>query len=600
MPQYTAPLRDMKFVLEELLQCETHYRDLVGCEEVDIDAINAILHSGSKFAENVIAPLNRSGDEQGCVFKDGQVFMPAGFKSAFEQYANGGWQGLSVPVVDGGQGLPGSCGMLLAEMTGSANYAWSMIGGLAQAPINLLLAAGTEQQKKRYLPNLISGLWAGTMCLTEAHCGSDVGLLRTRATRNADDSYTLTGTKIFISGGEQDITENIVHTVLARIEGAPKGTRGISLFIVPKKLIAEDGSSGAANAVSCGSIEKKMGLKGSPTCVMNFDGAQGYLLGEENGGLAIMFNIMNTARLGTALQGVSMGEASFQGAYRYAKERLQMRSLTGVKNPDGPADPIIVHPDVRRMLMTQKALTEGSRAFIYWLSQLVDKTRYGSEEEARKAEDLLSLLTPIAKAFCTETGFEVTNHGLQIFGGHGYIREHGMEQIVRDARIAMLYEGTTGIQSLDLLGRKVMGSGGKLLSNYTKLIHKFCLANESDEAMREFTVPLQAAIAQWAELTTQIGTLAIENADEIGSAAVDYTLFGGYVAVAFQWAKMSLISQRYIESHSGEEASFYRGKLATARFYFTRILPRAGAHASAAAAGADTVMAIEEGELIAF
>ncbi|MCL4104097.1 UNVERIFIED_CONTAM: hypothetical protein GTU68_034959 [Idotea baltica] len=458
MPAYKAPLRDIKFVVKELLQCEAHYQSLNGCEEVSLELIDAILDSGSKFAENVIAPLNRSGDEQGCVFENGQVRTPDGFKSAFEQYAQGGWQGLSVPLEEGGQGLPGSCGMLLAEMTGSANYAWSMIGGLAQAPISLLLAAGTDQQKNRYMPKLLSGEWAGTMCLTEAHCGSDVGLLRTRAKRNDDGSYAITGTKIFISGGEQDITDNIVHTVLARIEGAPEGTRGVSLFIVPKKIIGEDGLTGEPNALSCGAIEKKMGLKASPTCVMNFDGAEGYLLGEENGGLAIMFNILNTARLGT---------------------------------------------------------------------------------------------------------------------------------------------GTTGIQSLDLLGRKVMGSGGKLLANYTKLIHKFCLANEGDDAMREFTVPLQAAIAQWAELTTDVGTRAMEDADEIGSASVDYTLFGGYIAVAFQWAKMALIARQKIDALTDDDVSFYQAKWSTARFYFARILPRAGAHASAAAAGADTVMALAEDQFIA-
>ena len=593
MPDYRAPVRDMKFVLNELLQSEVHYRSLTGCEELTPELLDAILDSASKFSENVIAPLNRSGDEQGCVFDNGKVTMPDGFNAAFTQYAEGGWYALSVPCAEGGQGLPGSCSIVLGEMTGSANYSWSMVSGLSQAPVSLLLAAGSEQQKKTYLPNLLSGDWAGTMCLTESHCGSDVGLLRTKASRNADGSYAITGTKIFISGGEQDFTDNIIHTVLARVEGAPAGTRGISLFVVPKRMVNEDGSLGDANAVSCGSIEKKMGLKASPTCVMNFDGATGYLLGEENGGMAVMFTLMNTARLGTALQGVSMGEASFQGALTYARERLQMRSLTGPKNPDGPADPIIVHPDVRRMLMTQKALTEGSRAFIYWLAQLVDKTRYGSEEDATNAEDLLSFLTPIAKAFCTETGCEVTNQGLQVFGGHGYIREHGMEQLVRDTRIATLYEGTTGIQSLDLLGRKVMGSGGKLLANFTRLIHKFCEANAADEQMQEFVTPLIELNKKWGELTTEIGTSALESADEIGAAAVDYTLFSGYVALAYMWAQMALVAQRQLQNEMVAEPGFYRTKLVTARFYFQRILPRTGAHAQAAAAGADTVMSIE-------
>ncbi len=594
MPEYRAPQRDIRFVLNELLDSENHYKSLVGCEELTPELLDAIMDGASKFAENVIAPLNRSGDDQGCRFADGKVSTPDGFKAAFEQYAQGGWQALSVPSKDGGQGLPGSCSVVLSEFTGAANYAWSMIGGLAHAPISLLLAVGSEAQKQRYLPNLLSGQWAGTMCLTEAHCGSDVGLLRTKASQNPDGSYSITGTKIFISGGEQDITDNIIHTVLARIEGAPEGTKGISVFVVPKIMLEEDGSLGQANAVSCGAIEKKMGLKGSPTCVMNFDNATGYLLGEENGGLGIMFTIMNTARMGTAQQGVSIGEASFQGALTYARERLQMRSLTGPKNPDGPADPIIVHPDVRRMLMTQKALTEGSRAFIFWLATLVDKTDYGSEEEAKAADDLLSFLTPIAKAFCTETGFEVTSLGVQVFGGHGYISENGMEQLVRDSRIAMLYEGTTGIQSLDLLGRKVMGSGGKLLANFTKLIHKFCQANADDQAMAEFVEPLLALNKQWGDITADIGARVMENADEIGAASVDYAMFSGYTVLAYLWAKMALISQRKLEGEDSGELDFYRSKLVTARFYYARLLPRASAHAQAALASADTVMALDE------
>lgn len=591
---YKAPLREIKFVFNELLDSDCHYQSLKGCEELGPELFDAIVGSASKFAENVVAPLNRSGDEQGCHFDKGSVTTPHGFKEAFEQYAAGGWQGLSVPCEDGGQGLPGSCSALVNEFIGSSNYAWSMIGGLAHAPISLLLAAGAEDQKKTWLPNLLSGTWAGTMCLTEAHCGSDVGLVRTSAAANTDGSYSITGSKIFISGGEQDITENIIHTVLARVEGAPPGTKGISLFVVPKILLEEDGSLGQRNNVSCGSIENKMGLKGSPTCVLNFDGATGYLLGEENGGLEIMFNIMNIARMGTAQQGVSIGEASFQGALAYARERLQMRSLTGPKNPDGPADPIIVHPDIRRMLMTQKALNEGSRAFIYWLAFMVDQTKYGAEEE-KSADDLLSFLTPIAKAFCTETGFEVTNLGLQVFGGHGYIRDNGMEQLVRDARIAMLYEGTTGIQSLDLLGRKVMGSGGKLLANFTKLVHKFCAANAENGAMAEFIGPLAELNKQWGDLTTEIGSRAVNNAEEIGAASVDYAMFSGYVTLAYLWAKMALVAQQKM-AEQDEGVEFYKAKLVTARFYYTRILPRTAAHAQAALGGGDTMMALSEDE----
>ncbi len=591
MPEYRTPLRDIRFVMNELLDAENHYPGLSGCEQVTPDLLDAILDNAARFAEEVVAPLNFSGDEQGCKYENGKVTTPDGFKEAFQQYVEGGWQALSVPSKAGGQGLPPSCSAVIAEMNGSANYAWTMYGGLAQAPISLLTAAGTDEQKQTYLPKLLSGEWAGTMCLTEAHCGSDVGLLRTRATPNADGSYSITGTKIFISGGEQDITDNIVHTVLARVEGAPGGTKGISLFLVPKILVDENGALGDANGVSCGAIEKKMGLKASPTCVMNFENATGYLLGEESCGLDIMFTLMNSARLGTALQGVSMGELSLQGAAAYAQERLQMRSLTGPKNPDGPADPIIVHPDVRRMLMTQKALTEGSRALTYWLAQLVDQSKYGDDEQAHAAEDLLSLLTPVAKAFCTEAAVEVTNLGVQVFGGHGYIADNGMEQIVRDTRVATIYEGTTGIQSLDLLGRKVMGSQGQLLRKFTKIIHMFCESCAEDAAMAEFARPLLALNKEWGDLTSQVGMKAMQNPDEIGAAAVDYTMFSGYAALAWLWARMA---QTALQKLEGGDAEFYRTKLATARFYFARILPRASAHAKAALAGADTVMSVSE------
>jgi len=587
MLKYKAPLRDIEFVARELLAADDHYRSLNNCESLSPDLLDAILEGGAKFAEQVIAPLNQSGDEQGCRFEAGAVQTPSGFKQAFDQYVDAGWQGLSMPTEYGGQDLPGSCGMMVGEMVSSANHAWSMYGGLTHAPITCLLAAGTEEQKQTYLPSLINGRWGGTMCLTEAHCGSDVGLVRTRAVERDDGSYSISGTKIFISGGEQDITDNIIHTVLARVEGAPSGTKGISLFLVPKINL-----DGECNRVSCGSIEKKMGLKGSATCVMNFDGAKGFLLGEVNRGLDIMFKIMNTARLGTALQGVSMGEASFQGALNYALERQQMRALSGPANPADEADPIIVHPDVRRMLMTQKALTEGSRALLYWLSQLVDHTKYGSDAEAESAEALLSMLTPIAKAFCTETGVEVTNIGIQVLGGHGYIRDNGMEQLARDMRIATLYEGTTGIQALDLLGRKVMGSQGELLRCVTKLIHKFCETAKADEQMTGFTDPLQALNKQWGELTMQIGTEAMNDANEVGAASVDYAMFSGYVVLGYMWAQMAQLAQQKIAAADGD-VRFYEAKLATARFYFQRLLPRATAHASAASALGESVMALD-------
>lgn len=595
MPSYRAPLRDIHFVMDELLDASAHYAKLHGCEDVTPDLLAAIIDSGAKFAENVAAPLNAIGDEQGCKFDNGKVTTPPGFKEAFQQYGEAGWPALGIPAALGGQGLPTSVGMCVNEMIGGANWALNMYAGLANAPVTCLMHGGNENMQALYLPKLINGEWGGTMCLTEAHCGSDVGLLRTKAVKNTDGSYTITGNKIFISGGEQDMTPNIIHAVLARIEGAPKGTKGISLFIVPKVMVSADGSLGEHNAVHCGSIEKKMGNKGNATCVMNFDGATGFLLGEENRGLEIMFNIMNTARIGTAMQGMTLAQLSFQGAAAYARDRLQMRSLTGAKNPAGEADPIIVHPDVRRMLMTQKAFVEGQRAFIYWLAQLVDLTKHGSEADAKAAEDFLGLLTPIAKAFCTETAVEVANIGIQVFGGHGYIHEHGMEQVLRDVRIATIWEGTTGIQALDLIGRKVMGSGGALLRNVTKVIHKFCESQKDVSDMAQFSAPLAELNTQWGELTMKIGERAMENAEEVGAASVDYTLYSGYIIIGFMWAQMAKLALAKI-AEGKDSDGFYAAKVATARFYFTRILPRAGVHYAAALAGADTVMALNESQ----
>ena len=595
MLNYRAPLRDINFVMNELLDAPAHYAKLQGGEEVTPDLLAAIIDGGAKFAENVAAPLNAVGDEHGCKFDNGKVTTPPGFKEAFKQYGEAGWQALGIPSELGGQGLPTSVGMAVNEMIGGANWALSMYSGLANAPVSCLIHGGNEAMRDQYLPRLISGEWGGTMCLTESHCGSDVGMLRTKAVKNADGSYTVTGNKIFISGGEQDMTPNIIHAVLARIEGAPKGTKGISLFIVPKVLLNADGSLGERNAVHCGSIEKKMGNKGNATCVMNFDGATGFILGEENRGLEIMFNIMNTARIGTALQGMTLAQLSLQGATAYARDRLQMRSLTGIKNPDGEADPIIVHPDVRRMLMTQKAIVEGQRAFIYWLAQLVDLTKFGNAEAAKEADDLLGFLTPIAKAFCTETAVEVSNIGVQVFGGHGYIHEHGMEQVVRDVRISTIWEGTTGIQALDLIGRKVMGSGGALLRNFTKIMHKFCEAQKDTVDMAQFCEPLATLNKQWGELTMKIGERAMENADEVGAASVDYTMYSGYVVLGFMWAQMAKLALEKIAAGKDTDG-FYAAKVATARFYFLRVLPRAGVHAAAALAGADTVMALDENQ----
>jgi alkylation response protein AidB-like acyl-CoA dehydrogenase len=592
MPEFKAPLRDIQFVMNELLEAEKLYQTLPGCEEATTDLMNAIVEEGAKFAENVLAPLNQSGDEEGCHWSEDGVTTPKGFPAAYQQYVENGWPALSAPVEAGGQGMPNLLGSIMNELAGTANWSWLMYPGLSHGAVKTIEEHGDAGQKEKYLKKLVDGTWTGTMCLTEAHCGSDLGLLRTKAEPQADGSYAVTGTKIFISAGDHDMAENIVHIVLARLPDAPEGTKGISLFIVPKFNVNDDGTLGERNAVHCASIEKKMGIKASATCVMNFDGARGYLIGPPNKGLACMFTFMNTARIGTAIQGLAHGELSYQGALAYAKERLAMRSLTGPKNPDGPADAIIVHPDVRRMLLTQKALVEGSRAFLYFLAMQGDIVDRGDEEQAKAADDLMALLTPIGKAFVTETGFEAANHGVQVFGGHGYIREWGMEQIVRDARIAMLYEGTTGIQAMDLIGRKVLGSGGKLLTGFTAMIDQFCQANEGG-ASADLIKTLATYNDEWVGLSMKIGEKAMENPDEAGAAAVDYLMYSGYVALAYFWARMAVLAQQKIAAGEGDTA-FYEAKLMTARFYFDRLLPRTQAHMQAILSGADNLMAMPE------
>ncbi|MEE4662119.1 MAG: acyl-CoA dehydrogenase C-terminal domain-containing protein [Halieaceae bacterium] len=591
MLEYKAPQRDIRFVMNELLDSEGLYSKL-GFEDANEEMLNTIVGEASKFCEEVLAPLYQSGDEEGCHWSEDGVTTPKGFVDAYKQYVENGWPSLAAPVENGGQGLPNLAGVILNELTGTANWAWGMYPGLSHGAVKTIEEHGSPEQKQTYLTNLVSGEWTGTMCLTEAHCGSDLGLLRTKAEPQADGSYAITGTKIFISAGEHDLADNIVHIVLARLPDAPAGTKGISLFIVPKYIVNEDGSVGERNAVHCGSIEKKMGIKASATCVMNFDGAKGYLIGPPNRGLNAMFTFMNTARIGTAVQGLAHAELAFQGALKYARERLAMRSISGPKNPDGPADPIIVHPDVRRMLLTQKAIAEGSRAFIYFLGQLSDIEEYGEGEDQQEAADLLALLTPIAKAFITESGYEAANLGVQIYGGHGFIKEWGMEQIVRDARIAMLYEGTTGIQALDLIGRKVLGSGGKLLMGFTKLVHKFC-EDHKDNGVQKFVAPLAHYNKEWGELTMKIGEAAMENPDEAGAAAVDYLMYSGYVTLAYFWAQMAAVANEKLEAGT-EEKSFYEAKLHTAHFYFDRILPRAMMHKESMLSGADNLMEMEE------
>lgn len=594
MPEYKAPLRDIRFVLDDLLDCEKHYAALEGRTEFDNDLRDAIVNEAAKLAENVLAPINLSGDAEGCSFDNGDVTTPTGFKEAFQEYAQGGWAGLSSPEEVGGQNLPASAGIIVNELLGTANWAWNMYTGLTFGAVKCISEHGNDEQRDLYVKKMVDGTWTGTMCITEAHCGSDVGLARTKATPNADGSHNITGAKMFITGGDHDMAENIVHLTLARIEGAPEGTKGISLFVVPKFMSDAEGNLGERNTVSAGSIEHKMGIKGSATCVMNFDNAKGFLVGKENTGLEQMFTMMNEARLGTALQGLCSAELSFQGALAYAKERLAMRSLSGPKNPDGAADPIIVHPDVRRMLLTQKALVEGFRAFLYELAFNGDVIfNGGSEEDKKAAGDRMAFLTPIAKAFCTELGFEATSLGVQVFGGHGYIHEHGMEQVMRDARIAMVYEGTTGIQALDLIGRKVLGSGGELLKGYTKEIHKFCKANEGSEQFASYLDALSGLNGQWGELTMHIGGLAGESLEEIGAASVDYLMFSGYTCMAYTWARMAVVAQAKLDAGTSEQA-FYEAKLQTADFYFKRLLPRAQAHFAAAKAGAASVMDMPE------
>ena len=592
MPEYKAPLRDISFVMNEVLNAEEHYSKLPGAEEATPDMVSAIIGEGAKFCEQVLSPLNAVGDREGCTWSEEGVKTPTGFKEAYEQYVEGGWPALSAPVEYGGQGLPESVGLVISEMIGSSNWAWGMYPGLSHGAVATVETHGTEEQKRIYLTKLISGVWTGTMCLTEPHCGSDLGILRTKAEPNADGSYSITGTKIFISAGEHDMAENIVHIVLARLPNAPQGTKGISLFIVPKFLPNAEGEVGERNKVTCGSIEHKMGIHGNSTCVMNFDGAKGWLVGPENKGLACMFTFMNIARLGTAIQGLGAAEASFQGALKYAKERLAMRALSGVKNPDGPADPIIVHPDVRRMLLTQKAFAEGGRALIYFAAQQGDLVRMAADEDARKeADEMLSFLTPIAKAFLTEVGYEAANLGMQVYGGHGFISEWGMEQIVRDTRIALLYEGTTGIQALDLLGRKVLMSQGESLKRFTKLVHLFCKEHEGNEQMKEFIEPLAKLNKEWGEITMKIGMAAMKDREEVGAASVDYLMYSGYVTLAYFWARMAATAQQQLAGET-TEADFYNSKVQTARFYFQRILPRTRAHVEAALSGARNLMEI--------
>ncbi len=593
MQDYKAPQRDTLFVTQEMLDFQRHYEQL-GFDDIGEELVTAIFAEAAKFAENSLAPINASGDEEGCKWEDGEVTTPSGFKEAYRQYVEGGWTGMAQPEAFGGQALPYSLASSIAEWFSGANHSWAMYPGLSQGCMSTLLAHGSEEQKQRFLPKLVEGTWTGTMCLTEAHCGSDLGMLKCRAEPNEDGSYSLTGTKIFISAGEHDLSDNIVHIVLARLPDAPQGTKGISLFVVPKFNVSEDGEKQDRNAVQCGSIEHKMGIKASATCVINFDGAKGYLIGEPNRGLNCMFTFMNKARIGTGVEGLAASEAAFQGALRYAKDRTQFRSLSGVKQPDSPADPIIVHPDVRRMLLTQKAFAEGNRALSCYCMQQVDITLYSDDESARQLADAkLALLTPIVKAFLTETAQETTSYGMQVYGGHGYIKEWGMEQLARDTRICTMYEGTTGIQAIDLLARKVMGSKGELLNVFVQEVRDFTDQLRGQPQFSAWTNALNSHLDEWLQLTQDIGKAAAGNPEELGAAAVDYLMYSGYITVGYFWLKMAVQAQAALDDGATEE-DFYQAKLKTCGFYFDRILTRTRSLVSAMQSGSDNLMGMTE------
>lgn len=587
MPAYKAPLRDTRFLMNEVFDYPAHYQTLSNGELADSDTVDMILEGAADYCENVISPLYQTGDDEGCHWNNGEVTTPKGYKEAYDQFVQSGWQGLSYPEQYGGQGLPMSLNLIKSEMMGTANWAFTMYPGLSMGCMNTILQFGTEEQKDIYMPPLVAGTWSGTMCLTEPQCGTDLGQLKTKAEPQADGTYKITGTKIFISAGEHDLTENIVHIVLARLPDAPAGTKGISLFIVPKFLLTAEGSVGERNAVNCGSIEHKMGIKASATAVLNFDNATGYLIGEQNKGLHAMFTFMNTARIGTAVQGIAHAELSFQGALPYAKERMSMRALSGKKDPEKVADAIIHHADVRRMLLTQKAIAEGGRAMIYHAAQLADKMTdalvRGDNAEYEEYDDKLGFYTPILKGFLTELGLEAANHGMQVFGGHGYIKEWGMEQIVRDARIATLYEGTTGVQALDLIGRKVLlSSKGKVVRDYTAEILKFSGRHARNKYMRRFAWDLTKICAQWNALTVRIMLAARKDRDIVSSASFDYLMFSGYAMMAYFWAQQAAVASEKLESGEGKETpEFYKAKIKVADFYFERMLPRAQGHAEA-------------------
>ena len=594
MPSYTPPLRDMQFVMHELFDVVPALQAMPRFADIDADTLNAVIEEGGKFAAGVIQPINLSGDAEGCTLDKTthSVTTPRGFKEAFAQYVEGGWPGLTCETEYGGQALPQVLATCVTEMLNSANQAWTMYPGLSLGVYAAMHVHASEELKNIYLPKLATGAWTGTMCLTEPHCGTDLGLLTTKAEPQADGSYRITGSKIFISAGEHDFTENIAHLVLARLPDAPAGSKGISLFIVPKFKLAADGSLGERNGVVCTGLEHKMGIHGNATAQLSFDDAEGFLVGEPNKGLMAMFVMMNGARLGVGNQSLGLTEVAYQHALEYAKERLQMRSLSGAKAKDKPADPIIVHPDVRKMLLTARAYAEGGRALATYCALLLDQAQHHTDEKVRKdSDELLALLTPIVKAFLTDNGHIATNACMQVFGGHGYIHETGAEQFVRDARINMIYEGTNTVQALDLLGRKVLMNQGATLKKLGKQIEAFILAEGVNEAMAEFINPLAYLADKFTKFTTEIGFKGMTNPDEVGAAATDFLRVAGHLVFAWLFARMASVAQQKIAA--GSTDPFYEAKLQTARFYFARLFPETASLMLTARAGAASLLDTE-------
>ena len=594
MPTYTAPTRDTRFLVNELLDLAS-YGNLPGFEMASPDVTDAVITEGGKFCAEVLAPINQSGDQEGCTrHEDGSVTTPKGFKEAFNQFREAGWGTLAQPEEFGGQGLPHVLGFVMEEFISSANQAFGMYPGLTNGAISALIAKGTQEQKEMYLPKMVSGEWTGTMNLTEPQCGTDLGMIRTKAEPKGDGSYSITGTKIFISAGEHDLSDNIIHLVLAKTPGAPDSTKGISLFVVPKFLVNEDGSVGERNGVMCGSIEHKMGIHANSTCVLNYDGATGWLVGEENKGLAAMFIMMNAARLGVGMQGLSQAEVAYQNAVAYALDRRQGRALTGPAEPEAQADPIFVHPDVRRMLMDAKAFTEGMRALSLWGALLVDLTHKAqTEEERAEADAMIGLLTPVIKGYGTDKGYEVATNMQQVFGGHGYIEEWGMSQFVRDARIAQIYEGTNGVQAMDLCGRKLAQKGGAAIQAYFKAVGDDIAAAKDDDDLGAMAEALEKALGQQQAATMWFMQNAMQNPNHLGAGAHHYMHIMGIVTLGWMWLRMAKVAQTALANATDDKA-FYEAKLATARYYMDRFLPDVGALRRKLEAGADSLMALDE------